>query len=153
MTVEQHFAAYQQYHQDKLNKLCHYVFIPWIVYAVLNLFYQIPHLEIAGHSIDWAILFYLSVSLFYFSLDWRLTLGIGLLAFPLYLLARVTDWKIGVGAFLIGWLFQFLGHHHEGKKPAFLTNALHLLIGPLWITSHLMETVGLWTPRRVEVAQ
>jgi len=73
------------------------------------------------------------------------------LALPVYLLARITPWEIGLAAFVVGWAFQFLGHHLEGKKPAFLTNFLHLFIGPLWITSHLMEKLRLWAPRPMQV--
>jgi uncharacterized membrane protein YGL010W len=37
-------------------------------------------------------------------------------------------------------IFQFVGHNYEGKAPAFLTNLLHLLVGPLWVASHLVPT-------------
>ena len=66
---------------------------------------------------------------------------------PAYLLAVVTPWPAGVAAFVAGWILQLVGHRYEGRKPAFLTNGVHLLIGPLWIVSHLMTKLGLWTPR------
>ena len=45
-------------------------------------------------------------------------------------------WILAAALFVGGWVLQFVGHAYEGKKPAFLTNLTHLLIGPLWI-AHL----------------
>jgi len=147
MMVEQHFMAYEVYHQNGRNKLYHYLGIPLIVYAVLNFLYQIPHLNLEGFGLDFALLFYLAVLCFYLALSPRLALAMTVLTAPLYLLARFTPWTAGLAAFTIGWIFQIVGHHYEGKRPAFLTNAVHLLIGPLWIVSHLLEKLGLWKPR------
>jgi uncharacterized membrane protein YGL010W len=55
----------------------------------------------------------------------------GLLA--LYLLGNFVPWQAGIALFVLGWALQFVGHAYEGKKPAFLTNLTHLLIGPLWV--------------------
>ncbi|HEV3205101.1 MAG TPA: Mpo1-like protein [Gemmataceae bacterium] len=153
MTVEEYFAVYGDYHQNKTNKLIHFLFIPVIVYAILNLLYQLPKIAMAGLTLDCAMLLYIVVGLFYLSLNLRLALAMGVLALPIYWLARVTPWPIGLAAFIAGWIFQFLGHHLEGKKPAFLTNFLHLFIGPLWITGHFMEKLGLWTPRTNPIVQ
>jgi uncharacterized membrane protein YGL010W len=151
MTVEQLFADYQEYHRDGRNKLTHYVGIPLIEYAVLNFFYQIPSGWIGEPSINFALLLYATVIVFYLTLSVRLAVAMALLTAPLYLLAIYTPWTVGVAAFAVGWVLQLLGHHYEGKKPAFLTNGVHLLIGPLWITSHLVEKIGLWRPRRAPV--
>lgn len=154
MTVEQHFAAYQSYHQDQRNKLTHYLGIPLIVYGILNLLYQIPSIVLPGGlAVDFALILFVAVALFYVSLNVRLALGMGLLTLPVYLLAIYTPWWSGLTAFVVGWILQFVGHHIEGKKPAFLTNFVHLFIGPLWIASHLMEKLGLWTPRPMVVAR
>ena len=151
MTVEQHFAAYQAYHQNQRNKLTHYLGIPLIVYGILNLLFQVA---LPGWPVvNLALLLFVVVSLFYLSLSVRLALGMGLLTLPVFWLATQTPWWAGLAAFVVGWILQLLGHQIEGKKPAFLTNFLHLFIGPLWIASHLMEKVGLWRPRPAEVAQ
>ncbi|MDP9107285.1 MAG: DUF962 domain-containing protein, partial [Candidatus Eremiobacteraeota bacterium] len=55
-------------------------------------------------------------------------------------LAAYVWWPCAIGAFAVGWVFQFVGHAYEGKAPAFLTNLLHLLVGPLWVASHLVPT-------------
>jgi uncharacterized membrane protein YGL010W len=153
MMAEQYFASYQDYHQDRRNKICHYLGIPLIVYAVLSLLYQIPPIRAAGLPIDWALLFYAGAVLFYLTLDLRLAVAMAVLTAPLYALAAHTPWWAGLSAFVVGWIVQFVGHHYEGKKPAFLTNGIHLLIGPLWIVSHLLEKLGLWASRRDEATQ
>jgi uncharacterized membrane protein YGL010W len=146
MTVEQLFADYQAFHRDGRNKLTHYVGIPLIEFAILNFLYQIPHLPLGGWSLDFALVFFAGVIAFYLSLNVRLAVVMAVLSLPLYGLAMITPWYVGLTAFVLGWIFQFVGHHLEGKKPAFLTNGVHLLIGPLWITSHLAEKAGLWRP-------
>jgi uncharacterized membrane protein YGL010W len=151
MTVEQHFAAYQAYHQNPRNKTTHYLGIPLIVYAILNLLFQVP---LPGWPyFNLALVLFVVVSVFYLSLNVRLALGMGLLTLPLYVLAIWTPWWVGLAAFVVGWILQLIGHQVEGKKPAFLTNFVHLFIGPLWIASHLMEKLGLWRPRQVEIAR
>ena len=45
------------------------------------------------------------------------------------------DWKYwpwAVGLFVFGWILQIAGHFFEGKPPAFFSNPIYLLIGPIW---------------------
>jgi uncharacterized membrane protein YGL010W len=35
-------------------------------------------------------------------------------------------------AFIVGWIFQFIGHAFEGKKPEFLSDWRFLFIGVRW---------------------
>jgi len=47
-----------------------------------------------------------------------------------------------VGLFVVGWLFQSLGHFWEGKKPAFLDDVMGLIIGPLFVATELVFALG-----------
>ncbi len=38
-----------------------------------------------------------------------------------------------------GWAIQFLGHYFEGKKPAFGSNPINLVLGPLWVGVEWVE--------------
>jgi hypothetical protein len=39
-----------------------------------------------------------------------------------------------LGLFIVGWIFQFVGHAvYEKKSPAFMKNFEHLFIGPPWV--------------------
>jgi len=128
--VDRYFAEYASYHTDRRNLICHEIGIPLIVWSLFSLLYLVK----LG-PIDLAMVVGALVIIFYLRLDVKLGL-IALLAFAaLYLLGRITPWPVAVGAFVVGWIFQFVGHGYEGKKPAFLNNLVHLLVGPLWIVS------------------
>jgi len=71
--------------------------------------------------------------------DVRFAAGIAIAGMiVVYFIAAYLMWPYAIGAFVVGWIFQFIGHAYEGKSPAFLTNLLHLLVGPLWVASHLV---------------
>lgn len=50
---------------------------------------------------------------------------------------------LGLGAFVIGWIFQFIGHYYEGRKPAFVDDLVGLAIGPLFVVAELVFMLGL----------
>lgn len=128
--VDRYFAEYASYHTDRRNLICHEIGIPLIVWSLFSLLALVK----IG-PIDLALVVGAFVIIFYMTLDVKLAL-VALLAFAaLYLLGRITPWPVAAGAFVIGWIFQFVGHGYEGKKPAFLNNLVHLLVGPLWIVS------------------
>ena len=64
------------------------------------------------------------------------TIGIPMIAvsLPLFLVAVVVPgfWPIPLALFLIGWVFQFVGHAVEGKPPEFLTDWRFLFVGLRW---------------------
>jgi uncharacterized membrane protein YGL010W len=39
---------------------------------------------------------------------------------------------IGISLFVLGWVFQFIGHAFEGKPPTFFRDPKFLLIGATW---------------------
>ena len=41
-------------------------------------------------------------------------------------------WPIAAALFIIGWLFQFIGHAFEGKPPEFFSDWRFLLVGTRW---------------------
>lgn len=61
------------------------------------------------------------------------------ISLPLFFL----NWRWALGLFVGGWVFQFIGHAIEGNRPAFLTNPLYLLVGPLWFLRRAAAVVGL----------
>src|SRR5215470_13270244 len=38
-------------------------------------------------------------------------------------------WRIALALFIIGWIFQFVGHAFEGKPPEFFSDWRFLLVG------------------------
>ncbi|MBO9542024.1 DUF962 domain-containing protein [bacterium] len=75
----------------------------------------------------------------------RLThvVGIPLIVASLPLL--FVRWKLGLALFVLGWVFQFIGHRIEGNKPAFFGDPLYLLVGVIWVGQ---EILGWFSPRR-----
>ena len=64
------------------------------------------------------------------------TIGIPLIALslPLFLLAIFIPgfWPIPLAMFVIGWIFQFVGHAFEGKPPEFFHDWRFLFVGLRW---------------------
>ena len=64
------------------------------------------------------------------------TVGIPLiaLAIPLFLAAPFIDgfWMIPAAMFVVGWIFQFVGHAVEGKPPEFFHDWRFLFVGLRW---------------------
>jgi uncharacterized membrane protein YGL010W len=65
-----------------------------------------------------------------------------LISLPLFFLS----WRWALALFVAGWVFQFIGHAIEGNQPAFFTNPLYLLVGPLWLLRRAAAVVGLGKP-------
>ena len=64
------------------------------------------------------------------------TLGIPtiLLSIPLFILSVFVHriWIYALGLFLVGWVFQFIGHAFEGKSPEFFHDWRFLFVGVRW---------------------
>jgi uncharacterized membrane protein YGL010W len=64
------------------------------------------------------------------------TVGIPLIALSILLgVAAIFVaglWKIALVLFVVGWVFQFIGHAFEGKPPEFLHDWRFLLVGLRW---------------------
>jgi uncharacterized membrane protein YGL010W len=73
------------------------------------------------------------------------TIGIPLIAgsILLFLVSIVIDvfvlstfvemiWPYALGAFVLGWVLQFVGHFAEGKPPEFLRDWRFLFVGLRW---------------------
>jgi len=59
-----------------------------------------------------------------------------------YFVGAALGLWINVALFILGWIFQFIGHKvYEHKNPAFFQNFVHLLIGPLWILNDIIPVV------------
>ena len=63
-------------------------------------------------------------------------IGIPIIAvsIPLFLICifRPHLWWIPTSMFVLGWIFQFVGHGIEGKPPEFLSDARFLFVGLRW---------------------
>ncbi|TFG45627.1 MAG: DUF962 domain-containing protein [Gemmatimonadales bacterium] len=64
------------------------------------------------------------------------TIGIPLIALsiPLFLVGIWVPgfWRIPLTLFVVGWIFQFIGHAFEGKPPEFFKDWRFLFVGLRW---------------------
>jgi uncharacterized membrane protein YGL010W len=52
-------------------------------------------------------------------------------------------WATCLTIFVVAWIGQFIGHSIEGTRPSFFKDVQFLLIGPIWLMSHLYRRLGL----------
>jgi uncharacterized membrane protein YGL010W len=137
------FAEYGAYHRDRRNLICHEIGIPLIVLGIVALL-RLVHVWVPFLSTTLAGAVLLVLVFYYIAAFMRhhtaavVIAAVGLSV--IYVVSAYVTWPFAIGAFVAGWIFQFVGHAYEGKSPAFLTNLLHLLVGPLWVASHLVPT-------------
>ena len=80
----------------------------------------------------------------------RLTHSIGIPLIVISLPLFFFNWRWALAMWVAGWILQFLGHAIEGNKPAYFTNPVYLLIGPLWVLRRAGSAVGLIKPKPSE---
>ena len=99
------------------------------------------------------VLFYLRLDL-RFGLVMAVLLALSLWAGAICAMSSTATWLgIGISAFVIGWVIQFVGHYYEGRKPAFVDDLLGLIIGPLFVVAELGFLLGLRDELRQQVEQ
>ena len=148
-TLTDHLAQYAAYHRDPRNIATHFIGIPMIVLAVTILLAR-PGVSLAGLWLSPASLTALAAGLFYLRLDLRFGLLmaalLGLCVWAAAALAQQSTgvWlSAGLGLFVVGWVIQFIGHHYEGRKPAFVDDVMGLVIGPLFVVAEAAFLLGL----------
>lgn len=133
------WADYQAHHRSPGNQWCHLVGIPLIVAGVLGLL-AVPVFSVGGWPVELSVLAVAATGAVYVWLDARLGTAMVGASLLLYLGARLLDWRVSLGLFGVGWIFQFVGHgRYEKHPPAFFSNLAHLLVGPLWVLNHALR--------------
>jgi len=129
------FADYASHHQTRGNKLFHRVGIPMIMLTLIGLLVRV---RVYGR-LDAAMLLIVFAEVVYAMLEWRLAVAMLVISAGMYFLGAWMPLWLNVALFILGWILQFVGHSvYEKKSPAFLTNFLHLLVGPLWILNDVV---------------
>src|SRR5262245_29958166 len=135
--IRHYFADYAAFHQTKGNKFFHRLGIPLIMLTLIGMLTRAG----VGH-INAAVALIIAAEIVYFALEWRLALVMLVVSAAFYFAGAWIPFWINVALFVLGWIFQFIGHSvYEHKQPAFLKNFLHLLVGPLWILNDVVPVV------------
>ena len=168
-TIHDWFNEYGESHQNKTNKLIHWVCIPLIFWSIIALLSLIPDplLNIFSNSflngvMHWGTVVIFLGLLFYIRLS--MSIFFGMLVFSIlvlmdiYLVVYLFDahqfWGLfnstqidgkrflmitSIIVFISSWILQFIGHKIEGKKPSFLKDIQFLLIGPAWLLGFIYK--------------
>jgi uncharacterized membrane protein YGL010W len=150
--VEQWLAEYGESHQNPRNKLLHWVCVPIIVVSLVGLLASLPvpaaFSEISP-LLNWGTLLLVFGVIYYLLMSWSLALGmvlfVALVIGALQLLDRLPGslWVACLVLFVVAWIGQFIGHHYEGKRPSFFKDVQFLMIGPLWLLSHIYRKLRI----------
>ncbi|HTK05203.1 MAG TPA: Mpo1-like protein [Candidatus Eisenbacteria bacterium] len=138
-------STYADYHRHPLNRLVHFIGIPLIVFNAVSLLDWVLLGHVAGHEVTLAHLAFVAVIGWYATLDRRLAALMALwygLCFPL---GWYAPWPVIIGAGVVGWTIQFIGHAvWEKRSPALFKNLLQALVGPLYLAA---LAARLWPPK------
>jgi len=137
--VDALLSDYAFFHRTRGNLVCHAFGITLIVFGIIETL--LPLRLSAGGSLSAAEILTAAAFLFYLFLDIPLAL-LMLVEFALLDVAAraIGDWRFGLGAFALGWVFQGVGHGaFEKNRPAFLKNLAHLMVGPLFLVNELFR--------------
>jgi len=157
--ITEQLSTYALYHRDQRNIATHVIGIPMIVASVAILLSR-PALNLGGATLSAATVLAAAVLAYYFMLD----IGFGvimaaLMGSALWLgqwsaaQSTATWLALGVGGFVAGWIFQFVGHYFEGRKPAFVDDLSGLIIGPLFVLAELLFLLGLYKKLQADIVR
>ncbi len=150
LSLKMYLDRSSESHQNPQNQLIHQFCVPLILTSILGVLWTLPTWSLIG-NLNWSYVGILAMTSFYLLfVNGKVMLAhvINLLPFFLFInLAvyfSVQKWilPISIGVFVVAWIFQFIGHKIEGKKPSFFTDLFYLLIGPLWVVEHWLRSLG-----------
>lgn len=152
--IDQLFAEYAESHQNQTNKFIHWVCVPLIFFTIIGFISLIPTPHFCAPYFGCisvaSIVALVLVSIFYFNLSWRISIIMLLMmllmehfAYDINVHFKENSWIIYLSIFIITWIFQFIGHKIEGKKPSFLKDLQFLLVGPIWLLQFILKKIRI----------
>jgi uncharacterized membrane protein YGL010W len=135
-TLHSQFADYAAFHATRGNQACQYVGIPLIVFTLVALLTHAPVVTLGGFTLTLAKITVAVATVWYLTLDVPLAFVMLVATAASAFVGRSVPALVALSLFVLGWIFQFVGHYvYEKKSPAFYKNLTHLLVGPLWIAA------------------
>jgi uncharacterized membrane protein YGL010W len=143
-------AIYAAYHRDARNKATHFIGIPAIVLSLL-IALALWRLRLGGVVVSGALLVGALALLGWIALDVGVGLAMALVVAPMWWIAEwlasnagaTTVWIVFAALFVGGWVFQFVGHAYEGRRPALVDNLFQAFIGPMFLVAETFIALGL----------
>ena len=147
-TIGEWFDEYGESHQNKTNKLIHWVCVPTIYFSIIGILAHFSALLTAALLV--------LAFIFYARLD--IVLAVAMAALTLVMAWLIIILPAGTGfyiaLFVAAWIGQFYGHKIEGKKPSFFKDLQFLLVGPIWcMDAYLGKVLPSWKSRQNSAIQ
>ena len=151
-TMHQWLDEYGASHRNHTNEFLHWICVPAIVMTVIGFLWSIPvpsAFDAVSPWLNWATIGVASWLGYYFLLSPALGLGATVGLVGMLFVVRWLDtlawplWVTCLAIFVVAWIGQFIGHSIEGTRPSFFKDVQFLLIGPIWLMSHLYRRLGL----------
>ena len=148
------FVEYSKSHRNPTNKLIHWICVPLIFCTILGFISLIPSphfcLSYFGCISIVSLVVIILISLFYIRLSLLIAVVMVIIMLLMEHFIYLTNihfgkqsWIAYLSVFVMTWIFQFIGHKIEGKKPSFLKDLQFLLIGPIWLLGFILKKIGI----------
>lgn len=149
-SIEEQLSQYKSVHFNKNNIKTHFVGVPLIIWSVtLLLSLKTFMFSFSGVEFSYtpAYVFFTVTIIYYFLLHTKLAVAMVPYAIlNVYLANLVSPHEqalyIAIAVFVIGWIIQFIGHHFEKAKPAFIDDLGQFLIAPLFLMAEIYFMFG-----------
>ncbi|WP_263603588.1 DUF962 domain-containing protein [Chryseobacterium sp. PET-29] len=147
-------AEYSESHRNSTNKLIHWICVPLIFWSILGFISLIPSKSIgfiyigeisyvSFAAIALVTIFYMRLSVVISIIMFILMVIMESFAYGINIRFKENAWIVYLSVFVVTWIFQFVGHKIEGKKPSFLKDLQFLLVGPIWLLSFILKKTGI----------
>jgi uncharacterized membrane protein YGL010W len=132
-------AHYGESHRHPTNELIHVIAIPAIMLSIVGMLFALH---------PWAAYVFVGASLVYYALLQSPVLLAIMAAWTVLLIGLATAmggraFVISLAIFVVGWIFQFIGHKLEGRKPSFFEDIQYLWVGPLFVVTLALRKLGV----------
>ncbi|MSO72912.1 MAG: DUF962 domain-containing protein [Rhodospirillaceae bacterium] len=142
-------AMYAAYHRDRRNRLTHHIGVPLIVFSLLLALSQVPVVRIAEFSLTGAAVVLGLLLLGYIAAVPLIGVLTAIFYAAVYgLVVKIAAdapqavWTVAGAGFVVGWIFQFVGHAFEGRRPALTVNALQAFMAPPFLIAEMLFALG-----------
>jgi uncharacterized membrane protein YGL010W len=138
--VDQLLAHYGESHTHPTNELIHYVAIPLIMLSLVGMMFAL-HPAVAYLFMGASMVYYVPLSMVFLAA--MAVVAAAMLGVIHLMDAAGVLLGASVAIFVVAWVFQFIGHKIEGKKPSFFEDIQYLWVGPLFVLSKLFAKLSI----------
>ncbi|MBO9515252.1 MAG: DUF962 domain-containing protein [Variovorax sp.] len=137
--VDRLLAHYGESHRHPTNEAIHMVAIPAIMLSIVGLLFAL-HPAVAYIFVAASLVYYATLHSPAFLIT--MLIGSAVLMAAVHALGSLV-FPVSAAIFVVAWVFQFVGHRIEGRKPSFFEDIQYLWVGPLFVLSRIFLRFGI----------